>query len=76
MKIISIRWKRGSSDFVHIIVNDDVSRARYNELRCTDTEGLFDIAEFSADTYADALQYVKAETATAERERDRRMEVI
>lgn len=61
MKIISIRWRSscnpgGSSDFVHIVSNDEMVMLDHHRLKGADTEGLFDIAVFTADTFQDALK--------------------
>lgn len=62
MKIISIKWKHGSSDFVHVIANEDVAEKQYQALRRADPHGLFDLAVFLADSFNDALDYVKTES--------------
>lgn len=68
MKIISIKWRHGSSDFVHITCNDDVAQSQLNQLRKADTQDLFDIAVFMVDSFGDALQYIKDETTLAKKD--------
>lgn len=68
MKIIAIKWKAGSSDFVHVICNDDVATRQFNLLRQADRLSQFDIAVFASDGFADALDYVNSETASLEKE--------
>lgn len=67
MKIISLRWRHGSSDFVHVICNGDVSKAQFDKLKKADKLRQFDISEFSTDSFADALNYIETETETTEK---------
>ena len=62
MKITTLRWKDGSSDYTHVVSNDEVAEARFDQLRKADKDGLFDITQFNADTFTDALNYIKDET--------------
>lgn len=68
MKIIAIKWRAGSSDFVHVICNDDVADTQYKRLRKADTLAQFDIAVFSPDQFIDALNYVESETESLAKE--------
>lgn len=62
MKIIAIKWRHGSSEFVHAVVNGD-GRAEYAQLKKADSRGLFDISVFEPDTYKDTLEFVKTENS-------------
>lgn len=60
MHIITIRWKSGAWDFIHVPVHDMPVR-HLNALRKADIHERFEIGMFRVDdTYKDALAYIKA----------------